>query len=218
MVPQVSNKKCSVPELTETRLPDDFSYDEGALLEPLSVAIQAARKATIEPETRCLVIGAGAVGLLCSTVARRKGCRNIVMTDIAAPRLEFARENGFATACLVTQARPKGELAEDLSHAKHLAQQLLEVGDDAVQDRGGFDVVFECTGVESCVRLAIYVSYNVLISKHHAHYILRQHLRVEQCFWLAWVLLCRLCICLLRRSVRSISEACGATPIPILRP
>lgn len=145
--------------LTRIRLPEELSFDEGSLLEPLSVAIHAARKAVIGNETRCLIIGAGAVGLLCSAVAKRKGCRNVVMTDIAASRLKFAMENGFAEGSVVTTPRKSAGLEEDLSNAKQLAKQLLESGDELARTRGGFDVVFECTGVESCVRLAIYVSF-----------------------------------------------------------
>ncbi|OQU97217.1 Alcohol dehydrogenase GroES-like domain-containing protein [Cladophialophora immunda] len=72
------------------RLPDCLTFDDGALLEPLSVACHAVRRAGVTPASTCLVFGAGAVGLLCAAVARSKGCARIVMCDIDKRRVNFA--------------------------------------------------------------------------------------------------------------------------------
>lgn len=62
-----------------SRIPDTLSYADGALLEPLAVAIHSVRKAAAKPGATCLVIGAGAVGLLCAAVAKISGYGQVVM-------------------------------------------------------------------------------------------------------------------------------------------
>lgn len=154
------------------------------MLEPLSVAIHAARKVDIGLETRCLVIGAGAVGLLCSAVAQSKGCSEVFMTDIAASRLQFAREHYFANATLVTMPKKGSGLQEDLDNAKKLAEELVALGGETLQSRGGFDVVFDCTGVESCVRTGIYASLcAVFATSNYANVVSRLRVRAAMCFW-----------------------------------
>lgn len=143
--------------LTDYRLPEDVSFNEGALLEPLSVAIHAARKADINAGSKCLIIGAGAIGLLCSAVAKYNGCKHVVLTDIAENRLIFAKDNKFAEETYTIIPKRSEDVKQGLSMAQNLAQDLVAVGGKVVSDQGGYDVVFECTGVESSVQLAIYV-------------------------------------------------------------
>lgn len=83
------------------RLPDTLSYADGSLLEPLAVAIHSVRKAAAKPGTSFLMIGAGAVGLLCAAVAKFSGYGRVIMADIASNRLEFALQNGFADETVV---------------------------------------------------------------------------------------------------------------------
>ena len=52
------------------RLPDSMSYEQGALVEPLSVGIWGCKRARLEPGDEVLVTGAGPVGLLAASVAR----------------------------------------------------------------------------------------------------------------------------------------------------
>ncbi|CAH0054490.1 unnamed protein product [Clonostachys solani] len=137
------------------KLPESISFAEGALLEPLAVAIHAVRKADAKKGANCLVVGAGAVGLLCAAVARSFGYRYIVLADIVQNRLDFALSNGFADAVVKLPARRLGTIEEGLAFAKEDAETLRQHnGDEA------FDRTFECTGVESCVRTSIYATGN----------------------------------------------------------
>lgn len=134
-----------------------MSYDEGALLEPLAVAVHAIQKAQITSSSSCLILGAGAVGLLCAAAARAQGCTDIVMADIALNRLQFALDNGFASAIAPMKPMPAKSIEEKLANAKDAAGQLLLVPRAVGADAGKFHATFECTGVESCVQAAIYV-------------------------------------------------------------
>jgi L-iditol 2-dehydrogenase len=122
------------------------------------VACHAVRRAQVVSESTCLVIGAGAVGLLCAAVARFKGCAKIAICDIDKRRVDFALENGFAEIGLTVQRLSASNIEEELANARTLAQALGDltwpVGDSA----GRFSIVFECTGVPSCVQSSIYVS------------------------------------------------------------
>lgn len=134
-------------------MPETISFAEGALLEPLAVVIHAVRKADAKNGASCLVVGAGAVGLLCAAVARNFGYRHIVLADIVQNRLDFALSNGFADAAVNLPARRSSTTEEDLAFAKEDAETLRKQNGDKA-----FDRTFECTGVESCVRTSIYVS------------------------------------------------------------
>ena len=58
------------------RLPDDISYETGALIEPLSVAVHAVRRTDVRLGESVLVLGAGAIGILAAALCRRSGRYN----------------------------------------------------------------------------------------------------------------------------------------------
>ncbi len=76
-------------------LPDSMSFEEGALLEPLSVGLWGCERAGVEPGDKVAITGAGAVGLLAGISARAMGAASVVLSDIAPDRLEFASSLGF---------------------------------------------------------------------------------------------------------------------------
>lgn len=136
-----------------------MTYDQGALLEPLAVAVHAVRKAGLATGSSCLIIGAGAVGLLCAAAAREVGCPSITMADIATNRLQFALDHGFATAVSLMGRRQGNTVEEELAVAKDVAGQLAAAESNKTDAKPRkFAATFECTGVESCVQTAIFVS------------------------------------------------------------
>lgn len=64
------------------KLPDSCTYEQASLVEPLSVALHAARRASIAPGQSILVLGAGAVGILACSVASAYGATHIVISDM----------------------------------------------------------------------------------------------------------------------------------------
>jgi L-iditol 2-dehydrogenase len=75
-------------------LPSKFSPDEGAMLEPLGIAIHTIDLAKLKPGNTVAILGAGPIGLLCSAVARAAGASEIYMTEPLAYRREFADRHG----------------------------------------------------------------------------------------------------------------------------
>jgi L-iditol 2-dehydrogenase len=79
------------------KLPDSMSYEEGALIEPLSVGLWGCHRAGLKPGDRVLVTGAGPVGLLAAEAAQALGASGVTLSDIVPFRLEVAAKHGFAT-------------------------------------------------------------------------------------------------------------------------
>ena len=65
---------CVHPEAFTFKLPDNVSFAEGAMVEPLAVGVHAATKARIRPGDIALVMGAGPIGLVTALAALAAGC------------------------------------------------------------------------------------------------------------------------------------------------
>ena len=117
------------------RLPQGLGFREGATAEPLSVGHHVIDKAGMRPGTNVLVIGAGPIGLSCTTFARFSGARHVVVSEFAENRRERALAMG-ATAAIDPDA---GDVAE----------QYAAIGG------GPPDLVIECVGVPGMLGLCI---------------------------------------------------------------
>ena len=85
-----------------TPLPEEMSFDEGAMIEPLAVAVHAVRQAgDVEGKDIC-VLGAGPIGILVAQAAKGLGARKVMVTDVSDIRLEKAKECG-ADVCVNTR-------------------------------------------------------------------------------------------------------------------
>ncbi len=122
------------------RVPDSMSFDEAALIEPLSVGVWACKKAKVAPGSRVLVTGAGPVGLMCAKVARASGAIEVTVTDVNLERLKAAAAMGFTI------------------HRSGVDQALTEKS---------FTAVIECSGnvhaINTAIRAAAPASVVVLV-------------------------------------------------------
>ncbi len=91
-----------------TPLPEDMGLDEGAMIEPLAVAVHAVRRAGDVAGQDICVLGAGPIGILVAQAAKGMGARRVMVTDVSALRLEKARECG-ADFCVNTKEKDFGE-------------------------------------------------------------------------------------------------------------
>lgn len=117
-------------------LPEGMSYEAGALIEPLSVATHAVRRAKVGLGETVLVVGAGAIGMMVAALCRRCGAARVVIADLSDQRLEAALELGATDG--VNSGR------------QDLAAEL-----DRITGGKGVDKSFECVGRESCFNQAI---------------------------------------------------------------
>ena len=118
------------------KLPDHVSLEEGAMIEPLSTGIYAARVAPVRMGDTVAITGAGPIGLMNLLAARAAGATNVIISDMVESRLQVAREIGATQ----TVAGGAGEL-------KAAARELT-------QGRGA-DVCIECAGHPSALKAAI---------------------------------------------------------------
>lgn len=123
------------------KLPDNVSYEEGSLCEPLAVALAGIERAGVRLGDPVVICGAGPIGLVTLLACHAAGCFPIVITDLFESRLEFARKL-VPTVKTVTIA--KGQSSEDVA-----AEIKAAAG-------GPLRVALDCTGVESSIRAAIY--------------------------------------------------------------
>ena len=91
-----------------TPLPEEMSLEEGAMIEPLAVAVHAVRRAGDVRGRDICVLGAGPIGILGAQAAKGMGAGRVMVTDVSNLRLEKAKECG-ADAVVNTRERDFGE-------------------------------------------------------------------------------------------------------------
>ena len=116
-------------------IPDSISDADGAMLEPLGVAIHTVDLGKLKAGMTVGVLGCGPIGLLIIQVAKLSGAANIIATDKLIHRVEAAKSFGANKAFLVY---------EDA--------QLSEI--QAATKGRGVDVAFEAAGTQEAVDTA----------------------------------------------------------------
>ena len=109
------------------RLPDQLSYEAGALVEPLAVAVHAAKRAKIELGDEVLIIGAGPIGILITAVCKASGAERIIVADIADSRLEMARALG-ATETVNSMDKPLLDIVRQITGGRGISKSFECVG------------------------------------------------------------------------------------------
>lgn len=127
------------------KLPEAVSLEEGALLEPLAVAVHACQRADIKLGDVVLVCGAGAVGIVTMLSAKAFGARHVIVTDVLESRLEFATKMGASATILVERG----------STVTEMSGKVCEIAAKLKPGCDGIDVVLECSGAESSLNLAL---------------------------------------------------------------
>ena len=84
--------ECFVVPASHIIVTNGLSFEEAAMIEPLCIGAHAVRRAQIEKSDTVLVIGAGPIGLGVAKFAKLQQAKKVVLLDIAAERLQFAKE------------------------------------------------------------------------------------------------------------------------------
>ena len=116
-------------------LPDDFTHEQGAMVEPCSVAVHATGRPGDVGGRNAVVLGAGTIGNLVSQMARCRGA-NVLTTDVSDFRLDVARQCG-------------------LEQTSNAAEESLSEAAERVFGEDGYDLVFDCAGAEPAINQAI---------------------------------------------------------------
>ncbi|OJA11373.1 hypothetical protein AZE42_05157 [Rhizopogon vesiculosus] len=136
-------------------LPDNCSFEQAALAEPLSVLIHAGRRANLRSGLRVLVFGVGAIGVLACALSNAYGASRVVAIDINQARLDFVKSHGFASQ---TYCLPMTDKAKTTEEQLRRAKENVSVALHEFNEPEGFDIVFECTGAEPCIQMSIHAA------------------------------------------------------------
>ena len=115
------------------RIPDEISYEEAALIEPLSTGLHAVRLAQPDIADTALIFGAGPIGLCLLQVLKSAGPAAVIVSEISEKRLQMAQK-----------------LGADLTVNPREQNLTEEIGRLAVVDTPthGIDMVVDCVGRE----------------------------------------------------------------------
>ena len=91
-----------------TPIPEDMSYEEGAMIEPLAVAVHGVKQMGDVAGMNIAVLGAGPIGNLVAQTAKGMGAAKVMITDISDLRLAKAKECGI-DVCVNTKNKDFGE-------------------------------------------------------------------------------------------------------------
>ncbi|RXK35025.1 hypothetical protein M231_07728 [Tremella mesenterica] len=131
------------------KLPDNMTLEEGALMEPLSVAVHAVNEiAKMRPGKNVIVFGAGPIGL----VSVALGAKRIIAVNTAQDRLDFAKKYAATDIHAAAPMEPGETRAEySIRHAEIIREKF------GLSARGstGIDYVFECSGAEVCIQTGL---------------------------------------------------------------
>jgi len=79
------------------KIPDDLSFEEAAIAEPLACVINGQILSRIEIGDTVVVIGAGPIGCFHSELAKINGATKVILGDISSERLKMAEFTGAIT-------------------------------------------------------------------------------------------------------------------------
>ena len=77
------------------RLPDNVTFEEGALLEPLSVGVHACQRAGVTIGRNVLICGAGPIGLVSLLTAKAMGAARVIVVGKLVPVVTILPSMGF---------------------------------------------------------------------------------------------------------------------------
>ena len=116
------------------RLPSDVSVADGAIVEPLAVALHGVNLSGFKAGDKVLVLGAGPIGLAVAVWARRLGAAKVAVQDIADFQEQRALDMGV-DVFVVDPEDPVGSAERGLG--------------------GKADIVFECVGLPGLIAQAV---------------------------------------------------------------
>lgn len=146
----------AVPSANCYRMPETMTWQEGALVEPVSCAVHGVRRVGVEAGERFLVIGAGTMGLLMQQLLQRSGAE-VTVVDRNTARLGRARDLG-ASAVAADMSEVDDEKFDAAADCTG-AVPAIEAAFDSLR-RGGRLLVFGVAPEEARIALSPFRIYN----------------------------------------------------------
>ncbi len=120
-----------------TPIPEEMTYSEGAMLEPLAVTVHAAKRFPDVKGAKAVVFGCGPIGILLIQSLKAFGAAEILATDISDTRLELAKslgadyivntmKNDYTEALLAAFGPDKADVAYDCAGSDITMDQAIQ--------------------------------------------------------------------------------------------
>ncbi|GAA4405695.1 galactitol-1-phosphate 5-dehydrogenase [Nibrella viscosa] len=126
----------AVPQHILYRVPDNVSFTQAALVEPVAVALHALSLTPMQVNDSAVVVGAGMIGLFVIQALKIAGCGKIIALDLDNDRLALAQKLGADVVMNPNETDVAAEVK-------------------ALTSGRGADVAFEVVGIGSTVNMAI---------------------------------------------------------------
>ncbi|MGE6631062.1 zinc-dependent dehydrogenase [Bacillus sp. NPDC077027] len=133
---------------TMGKLPNDVSYEQGAMVEPVACCLHGFERAPVHPGDVVLIMGAGQIGCIQLQLAKHYLAKKVMITDVNENRLLKAKELG-ADAVLNPSSEQIVSRVLDETNGKGADLVIISVGSSAllkeafqVVSRGGTILVF----------------------------------------------------------------------------
>ncbi len=123
----------AVPVLNCYVLPENVSFEEGAMAEPLAVGIRAVNSTDVKLGDTTVVIGAGIIGSMIQKAAKAAGAGLLIVSDVVDYRLDYSKKLG---ADITINSKTEDPVT-----------RIMELTNGS-----GVDVVFEAVGLEATVQ------------------------------------------------------------------
>ncbi|KAK5224537.1 hypothetical protein LTR72_004318 [Exophiala xenobiotica] len=140
-------------------LPEHMSLEDGALCEPVAVAVQICKVGNVRAGQTVVVFGCGPIGLLVQCVAKAYAAKTVIGVDMSQSRMDLAK-NVLRCADGVFKPSPM-PLPKEEEHAydadkesawsAHIADEIKKTFDLGE----GPDVVIDATGAQACIQTGI---------------------------------------------------------------
>lgn len=126
----------AVPEQILYRLPDAITFEQAAMVEPVSIAVHGVNITPITLNDTAVVVGSGMIGLLVIQALRAAGCGQVIAVDIDSKKLELAEQVGA-------------------THAYNAKEQDTPAAIRDLTDGHGADLAIEVVGNTAAVNTAV---------------------------------------------------------------
>lgn len=128
----------AIPQHILYKIPENVSFEQAAMVEAIAVALHSINLSGIKPGDKCVVVGAGTIGIFILKLLRISGASRIIAIDNNQERLKQAIKAGADDTFLSTESNLEEKIA-------------------AISSNRGADIAFEAVGKSESVKMAINV-------------------------------------------------------------
>ncbi|MCX6237812.1 MAG: galactitol-1-phosphate 5-dehydrogenase [Bacteroidia bacterium] len=126
----------AIPQHILYKIPENVTFEQAAMVEAVAVALHSINVSEIKTGDKCVVVGAGMIGIFILKLLRISGAATIIAIDINAKHLEQAKDAGADYTFLSTD--------------ENLNDKIV-----ALTNNRGADISFEAVGLSDSVNIAI---------------------------------------------------------------